>query len=190
MGRSAFYSILLLLGQLCNSSEARMRFCRRQETRRARRFAHANASQNSIKWYSTNLITWNLSATIFAFGKHRLTMLRCCLNPCTLLLLYPDLCSSLTYFPPSCEISPLSHRIPYDALNPLSLLQTCTHNIKAFTSGLTHRCNHRLPQIELNVVKNYTAEHRPHSRSKPYSKIPRGSKKHFASAFVNLLLPS
>nr|MDF3287620.1 hypothetical protein [Opitutae bacterium KCR 482] len=80
-----------------------------------------------------------------------------------------------------------SHRIPYDALNPLSLSQTCTHNIKAFTSGLTHRCNHRLPQIELDVVKNYTAEHRPLSRSKPYSKIPRGSKKHFASAFVNLL---
>ena len=68
MGMSAFCSILLLLGLVCNSSEARMRFCRRQKTRRARRFAHANASQNSIKWYNTNLITWNLSATIFAFG--------------------------------------------------------------------------------------------------------------------------
>ena len=48
----------------------------------------------------------------------------CCLNPYTQLLLYPDLCSSSTCFQPSCAICLLSHRIPCDALNPLSLLQT------------------------------------------------------------------
>ena len=48
MGMSAFCSILLLLGLVCNSSEARMRFCRRQKTRRARRFAHAKPRFQTI----------------------------------------------------------------------------------------------------------------------------------------------
>lgn len=48
MGRLFFCSILLLPALVCNSSEARMRFCRRQKTRRARRFAHAKPRFQTI----------------------------------------------------------------------------------------------------------------------------------------------
>lgn len=58
----------------------------------------------------------------------------------------------------------------------------CTYNIPqtTFASNPKHCRDYRLPQIELDIIKAYPAERRPLSRSEPYSKIPRGSKKHFA----------
>lgn len=63
-----------------------------------------------------------------------------------------------------------------------------TYNIPQTTFILNpkHCRDYRLPQIELDIIKAYPAEHRPLSRSEPYSKIPRGSKKHFALALVML----